>query len=521
MAITGRVRTANGLLNKWPLGPSSLMGRTLDENFEAIDAFMNSGVLDPLFSVGSNGIVKAPTQDDVDNNRILKAANGGGAWVADAVAVVFSQGVAGIVNGPTADDISNGRIVNASNAWINVPAAPANFSQGVAGLVSGPTADDISNGRIVNASNAWIDAPSGGLNKSGTITEPGAGANAGGLNSGVGVVAAAGAATLVIGHTDGLTGSTVRSHINAEATLVFGRVTDGGLVEADDATMGAVVFGWADDAGSRVAVDATNYGQGPAFVLGHAQNGATVIVDGLCAVAFARASSSGSSVRSRGGASMVVGNASGGGSMDASSTGCTIFGRCNQGSMSNQGIGSILSGNVNNTGDTMTILEAGSILVGDCIGFDNVATMRCGLGGNQAAGSQVFGYAIHTDGIPVIETLATAAQARGFANNASITASGQASFATANADNTADCVASGAGAWQIGIGTVAVENAFQLGAGILHVEHDSVSPKIGLFAATPVTQRAHLADPADEAALVIWAAALNVQREEYGLCAAA
>ena len=83
MAITGRVKTANGLLNKWPLGPSSLMGRTLDENFEAIDAFMNSGVLDPLFSVGSNGIVKAPTQDDVDNNRILKAANGGGAWIAD------------------------------------------------------------------------------------------------------------------------------------------------------------------------------------------------------------------------------------------------------------------------------------------------------------------------------------------------------------------------------------------------------------------------------------------------------
>jgi hypothetical protein len=169
MAISGRVRTANGLLNKWPLGPSSLMGRTLDENFEAIDAFMASGTIDPLFSVGSNGTVKAPTQDDVDNNRILKAANGGGAWVADQQASPFAQDTAGVVNGPTADDISNGRIIDANNVWVNLPVVPGVFSQDTNGLVPGPTADDISNDRIVKADGTWIDQPAGGggLNRGG------------------------------------------------------------------------------------------------------------------------------------------------------------------------------------------------------------------------------------------------------------------------------------------------------------------------------------------------------------------
>ncbi len=263
MAITGRVRTANGLLNKWPLGPSSLMGRTLDENFEAIDAFMNSGVLDPLFSVGSNGIVKAPTQDDVDNNRILKAANGGGAWVADAVAVVFSQDTAGIVNGPTAADIAANRI---------------------------PRAD-----------NTWIDQPSAGLNGTGVL-QAGTDSNAGGTAADSGLVTASGNQGFAIGFATGAnsavqvlgvgsaamgfsnTGGKITAALNGEGNLARGHAENGGEILA--ASQGAMASGYVGGAGGGGTITADQPG---AHAFGRATDEGNLHSDGFGALAFGQA----------------------------------------------------------------------------------------------------------------------------------------------------------------------------------------------------------------------------------------
>ncbi len=68
VAPTGRVLTDNGLLNLWPLGPSSLMGRTLDENFKIISEFMAANASDAYTPVQTYYVNTARGSDASPNN---------------------------------------------------------------------------------------------------------------------------------------------------------------------------------------------------------------------------------------------------------------------------------------------------------------------------------------------------------------------------------------------------------------------------------------------------------------------
>jgi|SaaInl7_200m_RNA_FD_contig_121_142403_length_3489_multi_10_in_0_out_0_9 hypothetical protein len=67
--------------------------------------------------------------------------------------------------------------------------------------------------------------------------------------------------------------------------------------------------------------------------------------------------------------------------------------------------------------------------------------------------------------------------------------------------------------------TGANDMVFYAGADlIMQIDNiDTSTPRIGFFGVTPSQQQTHLADPADEAALVTWAASINAMLEWYGL----
>lgn len=303
---------------------------------------------------------------------------------------------------------------------------------------------------------------SGGLNASAGALQTGANANVGGNVSGSATLSALGEATLVNGDVDGTAASAIRATVNVKGSILTGYVTTGGVVEIDEDVRGGICAGYAT--GTNSAVTLKGGGQGPGFLIGYCTGGGKINVTGIVAGGLIRTTFTNSLTTVSGSCAWVNAETGNGGTTSVQNTGSVFHGRNNGGAVTNAGNGSVIAGNCNNPGDILNIQEAGSLLVGTCIGLGNGATMRCGLSPNKAQGSRVFGVAFNTDGPPLIETLGDASEAWGFANNSRIAAIGRASFASANADNNGDCIATADGAHQISIGDNVVENSLQVGA---------------------------------------------------------